>query len=88
MRLQDVQPQRFRTLDDLRAACPVCGSSHELLPPTTSDPRYFARCGNARCSQHYYIWLVAAELAQAYENLIRAEDMAYAAAEEEASNEE
>lgn len=77
------ESQKFTDLASLVNARCTCGREYEVIPVAGS---HFARCVSPACEGHGKLISVSRQLAQAWESLAQGEDMAYAEAEEEASN--
>lgn len=84
----EIPKSRFQHLDDLvKTSCPLCGGSWEVIDVAGS---YVARCVSPVCEGHGILHPISRRLAQAWEDLAQAEDMAYRMWEEmqEAQNAE
>ena len=82
---RDLRWVQFSDLDSLiKTACPECGSAWEVI---AAAGNYYARCVSPACEGHGMPHPIARCLAEAWEDLAYAGDMAYAEAEEEAGNE-
>ena len=76
----DVPRSGFTDLDSLiKTACPNCGAAWEVI---AVGLRYFARCVSPTCEGHGILHPIGRRLAQAWEDLAQAEDMANAEREE------